>query len=95
MYMIGYGEMYYQLGEFAKGNEMMGRIADIYQNNLEYYFSLDPERAKVLQDETEQGVQVLQAIWSITEKYKQADLHKKVEGMLSQYIQIPQGQPAN
>ncbi len=95
MYMIGYGEMYYQLGEFAKGNEMMGRIADIYQNNLEYYFSLDPERAKALQEETEQGVQVLQAVWSITEKYKQADLHKKVEAMLSQYIQIPQGQPAN
>ena len=39
-------EAYYEAGETEKGNELTTRLFDIMENELDYYFSLDPEFAQ-------------------------------------------------
>ncbi len=76
LYMIGYGELYMQAGEMEKGNVILSRVADIYEQNLIWYASLDKKRRNAFREDIEQGMQILQAIAGIAQKYKQEDLEK-------------------
>jgi hypothetical protein len=89
MYMIGYGELYYQADEFAKGTAILERVADIYEQNLNYYLSLDKKRQSYFEEDTGQAAQILQAISGIATKYKQDALAKKVDAKLNGLMQPP------
>lgn len=41
--MVPIMESYYQVGDTANGNKLAKRLFDIFEDNLEYYYSLEPE----------------------------------------------------
>ena len=41
--MVPIMEAYYQVGDTANGNKLAKRLFDIFEDNLEYYYSLEPE----------------------------------------------------
>jgi tetratricopeptide (TPR) repeat protein len=86
MYMIGYGELYFQAGEFTKGTAILQRVADVYQQNLVYFLSLDKKRQRALDQDISEAAQVLQAIGDIAKRYKQDALYKSVEDRLNSVI---------
>lgn len=83
MYMIGYGELYYQAGAFEKGTAMLDRVAEIYEQNLRYYMSLDTKRQRWMEQDMSEAVQIMQAINDIATRYKQEALIKKTNDRLN------------
>lgn len=83
MYMIGYGELYYQCGAFDKGTTVLESVAEAYEQNLRFYMSLDPKRQRNLEEEMSQAVQIIQAISDIAKRYKQDEFAKKVDARLT------------
>jgi tetratricopeptide (TPR) repeat protein len=89
LYMIGYGELYFQLGQPKKANEIYDIIADIYDQNIEYYMSVEPKMARFFEEDTQQGLSVLQALMQYSEKNGEKEQGKKFGALLSKYIQVP------
>lgn len=83
MYMIGYGELYYQCGEFDKGTKMLDRVAEVYEQNIRYYMSLDPKRQRTVEKDISEAIQVIQAISDVAKRYKQEEFGKKTDARLT------------
>ncbi len=108
LYMIGYGELYFIAGAPQKAKEIFSIVGDIYDQNLEFYQSVDPktfeknvffslngmqQSAGFLGEDVQQGLQVLQALMSYSEKYGQKDESKKYREMLMKYVPLQQPGP--
>ncbi|MEI6852588.1 MAG: DUF2723 domain-containing protein [Bacteroidota bacterium] len=89
LYMIGYGELYFQLGQPKKANEIYDIVGQIYDQNIEYYMSVDPKTAKFFEEDMQQGLSVLQALMQYSEKNGEKEQSKKFADLLSKYIQVP------
>ncbi|HPI31640.1 MAG TPA: hypothetical protein PLS26_14060, partial [Bacteroidales bacterium] len=107
LYMIGYAELYFSAGDTAKGKEIFKIVGDIYDQNLTYYESVNPEAFKknvmftlngvdqavgFFGEDTQQGLQVLQALMSYSEKYGQKAESDRYRQMLMKYIPQQAGQ---
>jgi tetratricopeptide (TPR) repeat protein len=97
MYMIGYGELYFQAGQPQKANDIFNIVGDTYDQNLQYYMSVEPKLARIFEDDTQQALSVLQALMQYSEKNGQNAQSKKFSAMLSKYVQVPnqEGNEAN
>ena len=46
VFVMGLAENYYAAGDNEKGNELVARLADIYEKEYSYYLRLEPKFAK-------------------------------------------------
>ena len=105
LYMIGYAELYFSAGDNKKANEIFSIVGDIYDQNLEYYQSVDPKAFEknvffslngtqqsvgFFGEDVQQGLQILQALMSYSEKYGQKEESKKYREMLMKYVPLQQ-----
>lgn len=103
LYMIGYAELYFMCGENAKANEIFSTVGTIYDQDLEYYESVDQKTfAKNVSyfasnrdltlgfhgQDTQQALQILQALMAYSDKYGQKEESKKYATLLSKYVQM-------
>lgn len=101
LYMIGYAELYFSAGDTVKGKEIFRIVGDIYDQNLTYYESVNPDAFKknvmftlngvdqavgFFGEDTQQGLQVLQALMSYSEKYGQKAESERYRQLLMKYI---------
>jgi len=108
LYMIGYAELYFIAGVPQKAKEIFSIVGGIYDQNLEFYQSVDPkafeknvffslngmqQSAGFLGEDVQQGLQVLQALMSYSEKYGQKEESKKFREMLMKYVPLQQPGP--
>jgi tetratricopeptide (TPR) repeat protein len=89
LYMIGYGELYFQVGQPKKANEIYDIVGTIYDQNLDYYMSVEPKMAKFFEEDLQQGLSVLQALMQYSDKNGEKEQSKKFADLLSKYIQVP------
>jgi len=78
-YMMQFAEIYYKCGATAKGNKLAETLADIYEENLDYYSSLAPEFAANYQSDAEQAMAVLNRLSSLARENKQEPVAKKID----------------
>lgn len=88
LYMIGYAELYFQLDQPKKANEIFDIVGTIYDQNLEYYMSVDNKRARFFDEDIQQSLSVLQALAQYSEKNGQKEQSKKFNDLLAKYIPV-------
>ncbi len=78
-FMLPMAEAYYRAGAPEKANPVVERLADIYEDDLNYYLSLKGEYAEQTDNEKNRAMSVMQRIMTITKAYKQEELAKNIE----------------
>jgi len=88
-YMIYWPDTYYKAGATEKGNKMVEDIARTYNENLDYYYSLDDKMQDYYKDDIQQSMAVLQRLNQVTDQYKQKalsdSLHKALYDNFSRF----------
>ena len=76
-FMLPITEAYYNAGELDKANEIINRLFDLYEEEMEYYLSLDNARYKSIRSsKVQQAVSLLYRLNAIAGKTKQEELAK-------------------
>lgn len=78
---------YYAVGEMEKGNEVVRRLADIYEKELIYYLSLDAKNQNRLKQDIQQATQILNRLVVMTNQlYPQKEFGAEMMERLSPYF---------
>ena len=72
-------EAYYELGEFETANKLAEQLFDIHEEDMNYYFSLEPRFARDIEQDMQIGNMVLQRLYSLTVQNKQDSLAGKLK----------------
>ncbi len=84
VFVMYLAENYYAAGDPEKGNEVIARLADIYEKEFLYYNSLDPKFAQTISREKQQaGAIINRLIYIVTQQYPQGDFGKQLQERLS------------
>lgn len=79
IFMLRVAEMYYRLGANEKGNLVTKRLADVYEGDLNYYFSLKGKQAKTVERDMQQGMAVMQELTRMAKEANQKDIVTNLE----------------
>ena len=88
MYMIPFIEVYYDAGAVDKANAVSRRVFDIYNQNLEYYYSLDDKLAKYYESEYNQALGVIQQLSMMARSNKQDEYYQEIDSIFREHIQL-------
>jgi hypothetical protein len=75
-FMLPIAEVYYKLGMNNEGNQLLKEIADIYEEDLKYYFRFNGKLAENIDAEKQQAMAVMQRIGQVARMNKQETLAK-------------------
>jgi len=78
-FLIPVAEAYYRAEATEKANALVKEIANIYENDLGFYFSLKGELADNVDNEKQQAMSVMQRLVMITRMFKQDALNKDLD----------------
>ncbi len=76
-------ETYYDAGAFGKGNTAAELLATNFQQDLQYYGSLDRYFKKYYENETQQAFAVIQQLSMLAKRYGQEETGTKLDEMLN------------
>ena len=93
VYSLVFVEAYYNAESWEKGNKIAFEVADLFESNLNYYFSLDKRRGEQVDYDKQQSLFVLQRLLFLAEKHKQTELFDKVEPVFGNYYSLYTGTP--
>ena len=71
----------------TKGNAIASRILDIYSDNTNYYLSLDSKHKKLVDQEMNQALYILQALSQMLKQTNQTELSAKAEKQFMDFAQ--------
>ena len=86
MYMLPYAEGYYKAGATEKGNEVMNILYDYYVSELDYINSLSPELKKLLAQDQQTALGVLQRLGQNARLYEQTEFGAKVDSTFKEQV---------
>jgi hypothetical protein len=93
--MIAVAEAYYKANANDKANGILLRLADIYEHELNYYFSLEPRFVKLVEDDIDQASSVLQRSLSLAMVYDQKEVADTIEKKLDVVMEKNVGKKRN
>ncbi len=82
-YLIG--EAYYKAGAFEKGNKIMNRLSDLYEQELAYYFTFKGNKTESVSYHKEQALAIMNRVAQATLLYKQDAATKKAKDIFEKY----------
>jgi len=83
IYTLPLVETYYDAGAFEKGNEAAEVMATNFQQDLQYYGSLDNHFKKYYEQETQRAFAVIQQLSMLAKRYKQDGTGAKLDEMMN------------
>jgi len=86
MFMLPFSEIYYRIGDTAKANRIMRRVAEIFSQNLDYYFSYPPDYRKYFQNDINNNFGMIRRISMIAKDFKQDKLVAEMDGLFTSKI---------
>lgn len=86
MFMLPYAEAYYKAGAIEKGNEVVEILYEFFIDELNYINSLSPEYKKLLLQDQQTALGVLQRMGQSTREYQQLDLSTKIDSTFKEQI---------
>lgn len=86
MYMLPYAEKYYEAGAIDKANEVIEILYDFYVDELNYINSLSPEYKKMVIQDQQTALGVLQRMVQSTRQYRQMDLNAKIDSTFKEQV---------
>ena len=90
MYMIPFIEVYYDAGAPEKAVEISRRVFEIYDQNLEYYYTLNDRLSKYYERDYNQTLGVMQQLSMMARMNKQNELYEEMDSVFNQHLQILQ-----
>jgi hypothetical protein len=78
-FILPVAECYYQLDMPEKGNELLKDLADIYEEDLNYYFRFKGKLAESVDSEKQQALGVFQRMTQVTRMNGQEELSKNLD----------------
>lgn len=90
IFMLQFADLYYQAGAVKKANQMVTDMARIYQDDLEYYRSLDERTARYYESDMQQSYAVLQRLKQMAQENKQQSLSKELDSIFMYELQFLQ-----
>jgi len=79
------GEAYYKAGANDKGNKVMSRMIDIYEQNLTYYFSFKGSKINTIDYHKQQSLSIMQRISQSATMYNQETVAKRAKDIFDKY----------
>jgi hypothetical protein len=86
MYMTPYAELYYKLGAIKKGNAIVDRLIDIYDQNLNYYFSVPQPMQQYYQDDMQTSLGVIRNLARMARESKQDSIAARADSVFSRQL---------
>lgn len=83
MYMLPYAELYYQAGATEKANKLMERIAAIYSQNLDYYYSFTGNYRQYFDQDIQTSLGILRRMSMVASENKQTKLAAKMDTLFN------------
>lgn len=77
---------YYQIGEFAKANELAKRLFDLFEEDLTIYNNLRPNQRYAFTREMDQSKEILRRLVGLTQQFKQEPLSKDFMSRITRII---------
>jgi hypothetical protein len=78
-FMLPIAEVYYKLEMSKEANDLLKEIADIYEEDLKYYFRFKGKLAENIDSEKQQAMAVMQRIGQVARMNKQETLAKDLD----------------
>jgi len=88
LYMIPYAELYYQLGEPEKGNQIVERLAETYGQDLDYYNSVDASVQGYYDQDIRTALSVLRDLGRVAQNNGQKELGARLDSSFMQRMQF-------
>jgi hypothetical protein len=83
MYMLPYAEIYYKAGDPGKANKLIERIAQIYNQNLDYYYSFSPGRTQYFEQDVQTALGLIRRLSMVASENQQPQLAAKLDTMFN------------
>jgi hypothetical protein len=83
-YMIQFVDVYYKAGAFDKGNKLATRLFEIYQQNTDYYLSLNPEFRGNYDEDLNEAYGFFNSMKQIADQYNQKAISQKVDKFMNE-----------
>jgi hypothetical protein len=90
MYMTPYAELYYKLGAKDKGNAIVERLIDIYQQDLVYYSEYSPNYRDYFANDVETALGTLRNLARLSGEYKQDSVSKHADSVFNMQMKMIQ-----
>ena len=87
-YMIPWASNYFEAGSEEKGIEVVKTIQGRYEEDLNYYSSLNKDFSDLYQDQIQEGLAVLQRLGQVAREFRQTELAEEIDASLINYIEI-------
>jgi len=79
------GEAYYKAGAFDKGNKIMNRLTDLYEQDLKYYFLFKGSKAESVSFHKEQSLAIMNRVAQSAGFYQQNAVAKRAKEIFERY----------
>jgi len=88
MFTLYLAENYYLVDDYETANYIVSVLADLFESNLNYYNSLNATNLKLVENDRNQTMAVLQRLWYLTnQQYPQEELGKDLDSRFGMYFQ--------
>jgi tetratricopeptide (TPR) repeat protein len=79
IFVLRYAQIYYRAGATEKGDKLVKTLADVYEDDLNYYFTLKGQWASPVERDMQQAIAVLQELGRITKEAGRTQLSTEME----------------
>ncbi len=86
MYMLPFAEIYYKAGATDKANKLVLRVAEIYSQNLDYYYSFAPVNTQYFEQDVQTSLGIIKRMSTMASENKQPELAAKIDGIFNMKI---------
>ncbi|MEI7500144.1 MAG: DUF2723 domain-containing protein [Bacteroidota bacterium] len=83
MYMLPYAEIYYKAGASDKANQLIERVAQIYSQNLDYYYSFSPGNTKYFEQDVQTALGIIKRLSMVASENQQPKLAAKIDTLFN------------
>ncbi len=83
VYMLPYAEIYYKAGAVEKGNKLIERVAEICNQDLDYYYAFAPGKTQYFEEDIQTTLGMMRRMSMVASQYHQAKLAARLDTMFN------------
>jgi tetratricopeptide (TPR) repeat protein len=83
MYVLPFAEIYFKAGDTTSAVALIRRISEIYDQNLDYYYSFKGKNREYYQEDIQTALGMIKRMSSIASQYQQPKLAAKLDSLFN------------
>jgi tetratricopeptide (TPR) repeat protein len=83
MYMLPFAEIYYKAGAPEKANKLVERVAEIYSQNLDYYYAFSTTNKTYFEQDVQTALGILKRMSMVSSENHQTELAAKIDKLFN------------